>query len=495
MSIFGPRLDRPSVVGDEGRPRATSLTIAAAVVVGLALATFHHLDALGLTSTIGFAIGIYVSGMALLRRQRVRNKVVGHFLFHAGAAMVVLALFEGFVRPPSNVVFGGFVLAFFGLAATWANVFTREGLEEVTKTAPISYLAMLLVLVVSAIAIQVGRLIVGHLGGLFASSDPSTSLFGFLVWVVVAAVVVRGAIWAVPLHELLPRRNRPELQRRLERLSRTAVNVGAAGVGATLVVGYIGSASIDRLAASNLAVELLLVGLSSPPVVGSLAATSVVVAVASLVALVASKAADMLADGNDELLAGATAGLLVALFLTFLVWLASFIPWGGDILVLGLGVLVALALVASLLLLVGNAIGMAAMDVGLLPDRAAGPATCAVGLLIAAVGGGHWGLPAPIVFGCAAGAILVWDLSTFGLGLTVELGHRPDTRRLELYHGLLSVGVGAAAVVAATGLLRVRRAVDPSIGAWSAVALAAFGAMLLAFAASRRESEPRRDEH
>ena len=36
---IGPRLDRPSAVGDEGRPRATSLGVATGVVLVVVVAT------------------------------------------------------------------------------------------------------------------------------------------------------------------------------------------------------------------------------------------------------------------------------------------------------------------------------------------------------------------------------------------------------------------------------------------------------------------------
>lgn len=487
MSLFGPRLDRPSAVGDEGRPRATSLTIVAAVVLGLAAATFHVLGQIGLTTRVAFAAGLFVAGMALLRRQGVRHLTVGHFLFHAGAAVLVLVLDSGSGRLAADFLFGGLVLALLGLAATWANVLTREALADVTKAAPISYVAMLIALAVWSLLIQVGRALVHHLGYLFSTTDPSTSLFGFLNWVLIAAFVVRAAIWLVPLHELLPRRDRAELQDRLARVGRASLILGSAAIGTAFVASFVGTVAIDAVATSIPPVGLVLAVLSSPLVVGPLAIVAVVVALATVVALAANKAAAMLAGGNAELLSGALAGILSAMVLATLVFLIGSVP-GGERFALGVGLLVAVALLASLLLLVACGLCMVAMDAGLVPDRAAGPALCAAGLLAAAIGSGLAGLPAPLIFGCVAGAVLVWDLSTFGQGLTVELGHRPDTRRLELYHGLLSVGVGVVAVVAATGFLWVRRTLGPGSGAWSAVALAVFGAMLLAFAASRQEA-------
>lgn len=485
MSIFGPRLDRPSAVGDEGRPRATSLSIAAVVVVGLALVTFYHLGAVRATTSIGFAVGIYVAGMALLGRRRIRDQVVGHLLFHGGAGVLLVVAISGWIRLPHPIVLGGFVLALFGLAGTWADVLSYDGLDEVMNLAPISYGALLISLAALYVLVWGGSVVAGHLGTLFGSTDPSTALFGFLAWVAVAAFVVLVAIRVVPFRELLPRRNRPELTRRVARLKRTAAIGGATAVAGTIVAGVVGTESIDGFADSNLAIELLLVVLSSPLVVGPLVILSLIGALAVVASLGATRVTALLVDGAHDRLAGAIAGILLAALVAFFVVLARASSGTGG--AIGVGLVVGVALVATLLVLIAHALGLAALDVGILPDRAAGPATCATGLLVAAVGAGLAGLPAPIVFGCVAGAVLVWDLSTFGLALTVELGHRPDTRRLELYHGLLSVGVGLAAVVAATLLDRVRRSVDPISGPWSAVALAVLGAMLLAFALSRRE--------
>ncbi|MDZ7731665.1 MAG: hypothetical protein U5K37_13310 [Natrialbaceae archaeon] len=68
MALAGPRLDRPSAIGDEGRPRAASVAIASLIVLVLGGALFWSLGeptfALAIASTVGFAI----AGVGLLQR-------------------------------------------------------------------------------------------------------------------------------------------------------------------------------------------------------------------------------------------------------------------------------------------------------------------------------------------------------------------------------------------------------------------------------------------
>jgi len=114
---------------------------------------------------------------------------------------------------------------------------------------------------------------------------------------------------------------------------------------------------------------------------------------------------------------------------------------------------------------------------GLLPDRSGGPAIAATGLVIAAIG---LGMHSPVlVFACIAGAVLVWDLATFGLGVTGELGHLPETRRLELFHGVVAVAVGGGAVLVTIGLETLRTGAFAGVGGTSALALVAVGALVL----------------
>jgi hypothetical protein len=129
--------------------------------------------------------------------------------------------------------------------------------------------------------------------------------------------------------------------------------------------------------------------------------------------------------------------------------------------------------------LVALGLVVGAASVGLVPDRAGPGALAAGGLLVTAIGAGTSGVPPVLVFALVAGAMVVWDTATFGLGLTVELGHVPETRRLELVHAVVSVGLGAVAVLGLTGVEALRTAVAADVGGPAALVVAAVGVLLL----------------
>jgi len=72
-------------------------------------------------------------------------------------------------------------------------------------------------------------------------------------------------------------------------------------------------------------------------------------------------------------------------------------------------------------------------------------------MVVATVGAGLAGVPSVAVFACITAGMVAWDVSAFGLGVTADLGHIPETRRLELFHGLLGVGIGIVAVAVPLG--------------------------------------------
>jgi hypothetical protein len=164
------------------------------------------------------------------------------------------------------------------------------------------------------------------------------------------------------------------------------------------------------------------------------------------------------------------AGLFFALFLLVFLLVPGFVS----------SVILSRALLLPLLLVFVLGASLAFVEFGVLPDRAGGPAVAAAGLFVAVLGAGLAALPAPIVFAIVAGALLVWDVSTFGLGVTAELGHLPETRRLELFHGVLAVGVGAVAVAGLWGVVVGRRLFRIVGGGPIAATVLVVGVLLLA---------------
>jgi len=97
-----------------------------------------------------------------------------------------------------------------------------------------------------------------------------------------------------------------------------------------------------------------------------------------------------------------------------------------------------------------------------------------------ALGGGVAGFPSLFVFAAVTAGLVAWDVGTFGLGVTAELGHIPETRRLELYHGVVAVGIGLLGIAGLTALDLARRSVGAAIGSPTTMGLAVLGVVLVA---------------
>lgn len=483
MALAGPRLDRPSAVGDEGRPRATSLTIAAAVVVGLFLAAAARLSGeLGplvgsggpfqpvvLVSQVALPAGLTVTGVALLGRERVATRVVGHLVFLFGGSLLV-ALAAAAVVVPAGPLLGGFLLACLGVGLTWTDTARADAVSRATVRGAASYFATLfglagLLLLASLLATGVALL-----ERTVATSDPGTALAGFGGVLAALGLSTLLALHWLPLLQWAPPATRQSVWRGRWWARRTAAALTVLGL-ATLVAGPVLAAPLDRVVATTPAVAALIEVLSAPVVLLPLLALAGLALLAAVGVRVLDAVVDRSGAPLDTALAAGTAGGLLAVVVA-----PVFLGAGGSI--------VALVVVAPLGLLALGAAFVGAVRLGLLPDRAAGPALGAVGLLVAAAGAGQAGQSGVIVFGLATGALVVWDVSAFGLGLTAELGHQPETRRLELYHGALSVGVGVVAVGALTGLDWLVRTVSAG-GAVVAAAVAVVGVAVLTLPLAR----------
>ena len=476
MAIAGPRLDRPSAIGDEGRPRAASATIAALVVLLLLAATAYRSGQLRLVPLLGLATGLTVAGVALLDRHRFPHLLAGHLFVHvAGTGLFLLLL--GVVVLPHGVVFGGFAVAMLGIAVTWANVGRAAVLRNALFQLGASYAGLFATFVG---AFVLGGAVFGGWGvldGLLAEAAPGRSLAAFLGVVGVAGVLAALTIRGVPLPALTRRDRRPAVERRLGRARRLLGRGGLLALVAAVLVTIAGGFGLFAVLEGVPLAATLLPVLSSPVVLGPIVAGTVLVIVAGTLGGT-TRWLFRRAENRWRRLAAATAGVLLG----SLVFLSAAAPGGGptveglQLATLGIaGPIEVAVLLGVLWFLVGTDI---------VPERALGPALAGAGLAIATVGLALDGFAAPLVFASAAGAVLVWDVSTFGLGLTVELGHRPDTRRLELYHAARSLAVAAGAVVALVGLDALRGAVGSGVGAAPAVALAGLGVAALLLALS-----------
>lgn len=478
MSLAGPRLDRPSAIGDEGRPRAASLAVATLAVLAIVGGGGVALGSPSLLPQLGTVVGVTTAGMALLRRDGFVPLLAGAFLLALFGSILALIVLIAPLHPAGSLAVSGFAVALLGLAMTWADVGDADGFERTAATSAVIWASQLLSLlalgVVATVAI-LGRAVVLAAA---SRSGPVLSVVAFSLVLAAAAGSVLLALRWLPIRQLVPRRRRPAVEARLAAVTRTTIVIAvlAAGLcGATItlwaqgVFGLLPNASL---------VTGALGAFSSPLLLGPL----VVVGAAALLASLGSLFLRQLARRIDAppprwvaaSFVGAGFGVLTAIVLAIFVLVALFgVPlrpprWTLYVGLTAFGLPVVAAFAGSAL--VGTTIR-------LLPDRAGGASLAATGLLVAAidVADGH----AALAFACVAGAVLVWDVTAFGLGLTAELGHLPETRRLELFHGVLAVGVAALAVLVAVALETVRTTALADVGGTTALFVVALGVLLL----------------
>ncbi|WP_408956875.1 hypothetical protein [Natrinema sp. 74] len=477
MSLAGPRLDRPSAIGDEGRPRATSLwiaTLAAVVAVGLVGVAIGESS---LLPTLGLIVGLTVAGVGLLERDGFVDQFVAHaFLLTFGAAFALVVLLAPFVAGPGLAV-SGCALALAGIGAAWADI-DGETLRPAATGSVIGYVSMLCSAVAVIVLIGLGYLATAVLTGITAVSSPVGSLAGFLVVTAGTAGVGRLSLRWLPVSELAPQDRRPAVERRVASLRRclTVTMSGAVVALVAVSVLVLGGATAE-LSTRRPALAGGFEALSSPIVVWPIVALGALSAGGGAFALVLRR----LTQEADAETTRRTAAVVAGFGLSLPFLLGSVLLIGTVGLVLGPLRLGAALLILLLLGPLATAVtfggGVVCIALGLLPSRATGPAIAAGGLVIAAIGVG--GVSAPLAFGCIAAAVLVWDCSTFGLGVTAELGHLPETRRLELFHGAIAVGIGIAAVAVATGLEALRTTAVAGGDAAGAALVVALGAFLL----------------
>ncbi|RQG92119.1 DUF7519 family protein [Natrarchaeobius chitinivorans] len=483
MSLAGPRLDRPSAIGDEGRPRAASLWIATLVVLALTVGAGVAVGEPSLVTLLATVVGLTVAGFALTDRTGFVELFVGYGLIVSfGPAFALIVLFAPVVGP-AGIAVSGLTISLFGIAMAWADVGGDETIQAVGGCA-LTYGSFLFSS--ALVAICAGLVVFGSvvLLGVIETSTAAGSLAGFAFVAIVTSLCLVVALWALPIRQFTARSRRDRVERRLERARKGLVFaiMAAFGLGAVAVVLLVVPA-VEGTGGTNF-LETIFLGLTSPVVVlpfvaiglASIAASVLTVGLRLLTRRFetdTSRWIAAIAVGVAIVALGTTAAILAAVAIavvnpTVAVSLTS----------LGLMAFVFFAVGPPVFLLVGFAVFVAVVA-GVVPDRAGGPALAAVGLVLAAVGLA-WVHPIP-VFACLAGAAVVWDVSTYGLGLTAELGHLPDSRRLELFHGVLSVAVAIGAVLVAVALELVRTSVFGGFGGTGALLAIGIGAVILLF--------------
>ncbi len=472
MAISGPRLDRPSAIGDDGRPRATSLWLATLVIVALVGIAGIAIGEPSLLVTLATVVGMAVAAIGLLERDH--QGFVQQFGAHAllvtfGSATALLLVIAPFVAQ-EGVAVSGFALALLGIGSSWANV-SSDGLKRSVEGTAVTYASMFCVALVGAALLALGIAVWRGLVLLGGEQSPPISLAGFVIVVTVTAAAVLLAVHWLPLVQLTHRNRRKRMAAAVaivRQLLKKTILTGLILLGVLLGIGLSGTA--PTIAGEDHVVGSTLVVLSSTAVLGPLLAIAAGCVCAGLCAVTLrrlTRHSSAVATRRSGAIAVGVAIVLLAPLGVVLFTVSPVIAWLLA-LVIGIGPIV---------FVVVGSVGVVAIWLGLLPDRASGPAIAAAGLVIAAIGLGV-NYPA-LVFACIAGAVLVWDLSTFGLGITGELGHIPETRRLELVHGVFAIAIGAGALLVAIGLETLRSGTFAGVGGSSAVALVALGAIVL----------------
>ena len=476
MAIGGTRLDTPSAVGDEGRPRGASLTVVAVVAVAvLAAAGFLVGQPLAFT-TFALFVGLLSAGMALLSRDRLQATVLGHLLF-LPAAVVLAALVgaSGLVALSSpgvaTLAVGGLV-AMFGVTAGWNDVLNRSTVTTTLVQSGLSYVCFLLWLLVLTIVVGTGFLGWEIVTDLTRGGGPVAAFFGLFGLLGFATASLYIAVRAVPAIEVTPVHRRPDATARYGRLKSVLLRSTAAacGVIALGIVGLVGGLIGPVLSLPGIRATVVLVAqLTAIP----LACVAVLALLVAVLAWTVRRA-----TAGFERLSTRTVGAAVAAVsysLALLVAIPTFLRLGY----VGVTFLF-FAPVLPLLVYVGLVAVLLGFYTGILPGRAASAAVVAAGLVAMGLGGALVGFPSLFVFGAVTGALVAWDVGTFGLGVTAELGHIPETRRLELYHGVVAVGIGLLAVAGLTVLDLARRSVGSAVGSPTTMGVAVLGVVLVA---------------
>jgi len=467
--VGGPRLDTPSAVGDEGRPRATSLTIAALVVAAFGLATGILRGDPQLFSGVALLTGVAVAGMTLLDRETLGPTVIGHLCFLPAASGVLASLV---ISPVATALIGGVVLAMVGVATGWTNVLGTDTVAATTVSSALSYLFAVVGIVVLVVAAAIAWVCWRLLTAVVGATSPVAVALGLGALVFVSAICLFLALWQLPVLQLTARSRQAERAATLTRFKRALGAVGlGAGVLTVLTPFVVVFTPLDRVLAAppfSTVVGLL----SSWFVLGPVVAVTVGALLAATGAFVLRTVTTEF-DHSSVRTVGAVVAALGYLLLLAPVLLRLSIVSANPAAVFAAAILLPLAVYLVLVLALG------ALKFGLLPERAAPAALTAAGLICASIGAAQADLPALLVFAGVAGGLVAWDVGTYGLGLTAELGHRPETRRLELYHGVFAVGVGVVGVLLLSVVEIARQSAGPAVGSSGAMAVAVLGVLLL----------------
>lgn len=486
---FGPRLDRPDAVGDDGRARAEALLVAT-LVAGAGVGATVSLAGLGASANLAATgTGFCVAGVALFARDRPLVRVGGHLLFLPGLLVALVGVASGVVGPDPFAGVGvtaGVALAVGGGAAAWAGLLGEGEVTDALRQGVLAALVPVAVAVPLLLVAGVVAVLVGSGDGVVVPSGSQPRLAGFALLVGVAAGATRLALSALPLARLVGRDRRGAVEERLARAGGGLTVVAVCGLLGWVGAGLAGAFGLldglwESLPSVVVGAVAVATGAAVRVPVAAVGAVALALAGAAVLARrLAGRGGEWLGTTGLPFVGGAVLLAVVAPALVVLVGARADEPVS-----VGLGLLlVVVATIALSVVAVGclAAVGTVPLAVwlGLLPARNGGVALLAAGTLAVAGFGGLAGAPAVAVVGTTAAALVAWDLGEFATGLTREAGSRPAVRGLARRHALASVGVGGVGAGAALCVGVVGGAAG--VGLRSGAALAVVGVVPLALA-------------
>jgi hypothetical protein len=506
-------------------PRAGPLLAGLVVLVGCWLLA----DALGSLDSLSIA-GVGAAGLAgviwLTTRERfapvwavlgvATAPVAGGFVF-VGIAYVAVAQLAGFAPQGAVFVGLGVAVAAFGAAAMPGDAVDSESVTAAAWDTLVGVVALLLVaggLVGNAIRRESERTpletlpLPESLPPLFPETALVPPLGMVLLIGSLSLLALRAALDTLPVAELLDDRaaDTDAAQRWFDRLL-SGLNYAQVGVvvGIALLVARIllGEAFADLWGRLPPLVAGLLGAIGTAPILRWLSTRLLVVSAAVVVAVKLLRRLHGTSVGRQLDRAAPLAGAGIALaagwvaheqiLSVLLTRLEGALPpsvaavvleQAGYVVDYYSGEVVAVGLVA-----LGGA--TAALTLGLLrlgmllrvaPNRHSGHALAAAGLLVTGGFAAAIGAPLAQALGAIVGAVVVWDLGGFGVGLGRDVGRRAPSLVVQFVRALTAALLGV--VTAAMGLAAASTTASVSLATETTAVLALFAAVGVAVLAS-----------
>lgn len=478
MSSPDEPVDRTGTSALDERPASAS-TLAAAAVVGVAVLAVALATWRPWTVLVGSLGGICSAGaIRWLDDDRPRVVAGGTVLGLVAGCLVTLA---PLVSGDAAWVALAVSLASFGAAGSVLSAVGDGKVLDGVGMLSYGILAFWLVTIAASLVPVYDDLFRVTLG-VFVPGNAGPDVFGFAVLVTLATGTVWAALRALPIVELAPKAERDDLRDALDRADRAlkrATLVGFLGMGAGIAFAVLlATISLPRVVLAAISLSV-----GNPVLRAPLFAVSVVAGSVALGAKVVERTGGTIlarARRGSAVGAGVLFAIAVAVFHPVVVavvsslegWESAF-EWHPLLVVM---LLVAFGILIHALVMLGLP---ALVGIRLAPERAAGRAFAAAGLVAGAVAVATWVHPL-VVLGLVVAGVVAWDLGEFGVGVGEEVGRRVDTTRIETVHAAGSVGVGAVALLVAGGAWGLVQVLNSS-GRIALIALGAavFGAFLL----------------